>query len=82
MRIGAFQVKEPLPELNEPYVFAILHPWIDVNNVGTMVLRELETQFEAKELARLANLVTSSILPVIAQLFILKRVFGKYPFLI
>ena len=55
MRIGAFQVKEPLPELNEPYVFAILHPWIDVNNVGTMVLRELETQFEAKELARLAK---------------------------
>ena len=55
MRIGAFQVKEPLPELNEPYVFAILHPWIDVNNVGTMVLRELETQFEAKELARFAK---------------------------
>jgi hypothetical protein len=55
VRIGAFQVKEPLPELNEPYVFAILHPWIDVNNVGTMVLRELETQFEAKELARLAK---------------------------
>ena len=55
MRIGAFQVKETLPELNEPYVFAILHPWINVNNVGTMVLRELETQFEAKELARLAK---------------------------
>ena len=55
MRIGAFQVKEPLPELNEPYLFAILHPWIDVNNVGTMVLRELETQFKAKELASFAR---------------------------
>jgi hypothetical protein len=55
VRIGAFQVKEPLPELNEPYAFAILHPWIDVNNVGTMVLSELETQFETKELAEFAQ---------------------------
>ena len=55
MRIGAFEVNEPIPELNEPYVFAILRPWIDVNNVGTLVLNELETQFGAKELARLAK---------------------------
>jgi hypothetical protein len=34
VRIGAFEVKEPIPELNEPYLFAILRPWIDVNNVG------------------------------------------------
>jgi hypothetical protein len=53
VRIGAFEVKEPLPELNDPYVFAILRPWIDVNNVGTLILNELETQFGAKELARL-----------------------------
>jgi hypothetical protein len=44
-----------LPELNAPYVFTILRPWIDVNQVGTFVLKELETQFEAKELARLAK---------------------------
>jgi len=55
VRIGAFEVEEPLPELNTPCVFAILHPWIDVNGVGTMVLNELETQFGAKELARLAR---------------------------
>lgn len=55
MRIGAFEVKEPIPELNEPYLFAILWPWIDVNNVGTLVLNELETQYGAKELARLAK---------------------------
>ena len=55
VRIGAFEVEEPIPELNEPYVFAILRPWIDVNNVGTLVLNELETQFEAKELARFAR---------------------------
>ena len=55
MRIGAFEVKEPIPELNEPYLFAILWPWIDVNNVGTLVLNELETQYGAKELASLAK---------------------------
>jgi hypothetical protein len=55
VRIGAFEVKEPIPELNEPYLFAILWPWIDVNNVGTLVLNQLETQYGAKELARLAK---------------------------
>jgi hypothetical protein len=55
VRIGAFEVKEPVPELNEPYVFATLQPWIDVNNVGSLVLNELETQYGAKELARLAK---------------------------
>jgi hypothetical protein len=53
VRIGAFEVKDPIPELNDPYAFAILRPWIDVNNVGTLILNELETQFGAKELARL-----------------------------
>lgn len=55
MRIGAFELIEPIPELNEPYVFAVLSPWIDVNHVGTLILKELETQFRAKELAKLAK---------------------------
>ncbi|MGD0233084.1 MAG: PAC2 family protein [Syntrophorhabdales bacterium] len=55
MRIGAFELSDPIPQLHEPYAFTILRPWIDVNNVGTLVLNELETQFEAKELARLAR---------------------------
>lgn len=55
MRIGAFELNEPIPELNEPYLFAILRPWIDVNNVGTLILNELETQFGAMELGRLAK---------------------------
>lgn len=55
MRIGAFELNEPLPELNEPYVFAILQPWIDVNHVGSLTLNGLETQFEAKELGKVAK---------------------------
>jgi hypothetical protein len=55
VRIGAFELNEPLPELNEPYVFAVLRPWIDVNSVGTLVLNELEKQFGAVELGQLAK---------------------------
>ena len=55
MRIGAFEINDHIPDLNEPYVFAILRPWIDVNNVGSLTLSELETQFEAKDLGKLAK---------------------------
>ena len=55
MRIGAFDVQEPIPELDEPYAFAILRPWIDVNSVGTLVLNELEAQFGALDLAKFAK---------------------------
>jgi predicted ATP-grasp superfamily ATP-dependent carboligase len=55
MRIGAFEVDEPIPQLKEPCVLAILRPWIDVNNVASLTLSGLEARFEAKELARLAT---------------------------
>jgi hypothetical protein len=55
MKIGAFEVKEPVPKLKEPYALAILRPWIDVNNVGTLLLKGLEQHFGAKELGRLAR---------------------------
>ena len=55
LRIGAFELNEPIPELKEPYALAILRPWIDVNNVGTLLLNGLEAQFGAKELGRLAR---------------------------
>lgn len=55
MRIGAFELAEPVPKLNEPFVFATLRPWIDVNNVGSMVIREIGKQYNAFELGRLAR---------------------------
>ncbi len=55
MRIGAFEIQEPVPDLREPHVFASLRPWVDVNNVGTMTLDGLEARFGAGELGRLAN---------------------------
>jgi len=53
MKIGAFEVREPLPDLRDPHVLAILRPWIDVNNVGTLTLDGLEAQLGAKPLAQL-----------------------------
>lgn len=55
MRIGGFELTEPVPELNEPYVLATLRPWIDVNNVGSLVLNELEARFGALALGSLAK---------------------------
>jgi hypothetical protein len=55
MRIGAFELDEPIPELKDPYVLAVLWPWIDVNNVATSTLNELEIELGARELGRLAK---------------------------
>lgn len=55
MRLGAFELNEPLPELKEPHALAMLRPWVDVGNVGSLTIPWLEQRFEAKELARLAR---------------------------
>ena len=55
MRLGAFELNEPLPDLNEPHAFAILRPWIDVGNVGSLTLSHLESHFEAVELGKLVR---------------------------
>jgi hypothetical protein len=55
MRIGCFQLHDPVPRLNEPLVLAGLRPWIDVNGVGSLVLKELETRLNATEFAVLTR---------------------------
>jgi len=55
MRIGGFQLHDPVPECNEPYAIAIVRPWVDVNNVGSLVMNELEERFAATELGRLSR---------------------------
>ncbi len=55
MRIGCFQLHDPVPELNEPYVLACLRPWIDVNGVGSLVLNEVEARLGAVELGELSR---------------------------
>jgi predicted ATP-grasp superfamily ATP-dependent carboligase len=55
VRIGAFELDEPLPELNQPHVLAMLDPWIDVGGVGTLTLNWLEDHFQAEDLGRIAR---------------------------
>ena len=55
MRIGDFEFDEPLPELKDPHVLAVLRPWIDVGRVGTLTLRRLERYLGAKEIGRLVR---------------------------
>ncbi len=53
MRIGAFDIPEPLPEFKDLHAITILHPWVDAGSVGTMALERLESHFDAKELGKL-----------------------------
>ena len=55
MRIGDFEFPEPLPELKDPHVLAVLRPWIDVGRVGTLSLRRIERYLGAKEIGRLVR---------------------------
>lgn len=55
MRLGAFELYEPVPRLNEPHALAVLKPWIDVSNVGTMTLSRLESYLKGAELGKIAR---------------------------
>jgi predicted ATP-grasp superfamily ATP-dependent carboligase len=53
MKIGAFEIHEPVPELRDPHVFAMIRPWVDVGSVGTLTLTRLERYLGSKELGKL-----------------------------
>ena len=55
MRLGAFELEGPLPELREPHALATLRPWVDVGSVGRLTFRSLERHFQARDLAKLAR---------------------------
>jgi len=55
MRVGEFEFTEPLPELHEPHAIAILRPWVDAGNVGTLALDRLEKMLGTQELGRLVT---------------------------
>ena len=55
MRLGEFEIDEPVPELKDPHVLAVLRPWIDVGSVGTLSLSRVERHLRAQEVGRLAR---------------------------
>lgn len=52
MRIGAFELAEPVPQLDRPRLLVTLRPWIDVGSVGTLAMAFLEEQWAGQELGR------------------------------
>ena len=55
MRLGEFEIDEPVPELKDPHVLAVLRPWIDVGSVGTLSLSRVERHLRAQEVGRLVR---------------------------
>lgn len=55
MRVGKFELNEPLPELRNPHVIASLTPWIDAGSVGSLSIERLERFMDANDLGKLAT---------------------------
>ena len=55
MRIAAFELKNPVPELNKPHALIIITSWIDAGNAASLTLSQFETYFGGDELARLGR---------------------------
>lgn len=55
MRIGAFEIQEPVPELKGAHALVTLRPWVDVGRVGREALIRLERHTDAQDLGKLAR---------------------------
>jgi hypothetical protein len=55
MRIGAYEINEPVPELNNVQAISMIRPWVDAGAVGSMSLQRMEEFFHAEELGKLVR---------------------------
>ncbi len=55
MDIGPFTIDEPVPELRQPHVLAMLRPWVDVGGVGAGALTGFEQALDPQPLGHLAR---------------------------
>tara|TARA_Y100000588_G_scaffold381794_1_gene468116 strand:+ start:1371 stop:2294 length:924 start_codon:yes stop_codon:yes gene_type:complete len=53
MKIGDFEIHMPDPPLEDPHCIAILKPWINVGNVGKIVLGRLDKIYGAEQIGQL-----------------------------
>ena len=53
MKIGAFDIQEPIPELQFPHAFVVLQPWIDAGSAASSTLEELEAHLDASFLGKI-----------------------------
>ncbi|MEX0763072.1 MAG: PAC2 family protein [Dehalococcoidia bacterium] len=55
MKIGDFEITPPAPKLQDAHCIAMLRPWVNVGNVGAIVLGRLAKLYGAQEIGRLAR---------------------------
>ena len=55
MKIGAFEILEPLREPRDTHALVMIRPWVDVGSVGSLTLRQMERHFQAQKLGALAR---------------------------
>ncbi len=55
MRIGDFQIDTAKAKLDDPHCIVMLRPWVNVGNVGHIVLNRLSRIYGAKKIGELAK---------------------------
>src|ERR1035437_312010 len=55
MRVGAFEVEFPVPNLKEPHAIAVVPSWLDAGKSATLTLSYLERLFGGQNLTTLAR---------------------------
>jgi predicted ATP-grasp superfamily ATP-dependent carboligase len=55
MRIGAFELIEPVPVLDRPHALTIIPSWLDAGESANLTLSYLEQYFRAEKLAKLSR---------------------------
>jgi len=55
MKIGDFEIEMPDPPLQDPHCIVILKPWINVGNVGKIVLRRLGKMYASERIGQLTR---------------------------
>jgi hypothetical protein len=53
MKLGMFDLLEPLPVLQNPHAIAVLRPWTDAGNSATLAMSWLESHFSAQQLCKI-----------------------------
>ncbi|MFW6195590.1 MAG: PAC2 family protein [Chloroflexota bacterium] len=55
MNVGWFDIELPDPPLRSPHALVMLRPWINVGNVGSVVLSRIGNLYGAEEIGRLSR---------------------------
>ena len=55
MRIGAFEIAEPILESKDLHAIALLYPWVDGGNACTLAFEQIEDYLDARLIGELAR---------------------------